>query len=278
MTSGLIDLHLHTTASDGRLAPPALVALAASRGVAVLAVTDHDTTAATHDVAAEATRLGIRAIPGIEVTAIEDGRDIHVLGYFFDSDHEELAGFLAHQRDRRLARIGAIVDRLATFGLHIDMSSALAEATQHAGRSIGRPRIADALVRAGYVHDTAEAFDRWLGTGRPAFVPRQGPSVAETVTMVHRAGGITSLAHPGKTGVDSAIGSYRDAGLDALEAFHSDHTDDDRARYCTMAAGLGMLVTGGSDFHGDPAHGREPGSASLPLAEWQRLLSTRSRV
>lgn len=242
-----------------------------------LAVTDHDTTAATHEVAAAAQRLGIDAVPGIEITAVQDGRDIHVLGYFFDADHHALAAFLGEQRERRLARVGAIVDRLASAGLQVDMSGVLDEAKQHTGRSIGRPRIAAALIQAGYVRDSNEAFDKWLATGRPGFVPRKGPSVVEVIAMLHGAGGIASLAHPAKTGVDASIRGFREAGLDAIEVFHSDHTDDDRHKYTRLAANLDLLITGGSDFHGDPTHGREPGAVSLPAAEWQRLQALSSR-
>jgi predicted metal-dependent phosphoesterase TrpH len=245
--------------------------------VTILAVTDHDTTAATHEVAAAAQRLGMQAVPGIEITAVQDGRDIHVLGYFFDPDHRALAGFLAEQRERRLARVGAIVERLATAGLHVDMTAVIDEARQHAGRSIGRPRIAAALIRAGYVRDSNEAFDKWLATGRPAFVPRKGPSVIDVIAMLHDAGGIASLAHPAKAGVDASIRGFRDEGLDAIEVFHSDHLEDDRQRYGQLATELGLLITGGSDFHGDPAHGREPGAVSLPAAEWQRLQAASSR-
>ena len=162
--------------------------------------------------------------------------------------------------------------------MSVDMSEILAEARRDAGRSVGRPLIARALIDAGYVRDTREAFDEWLAAGRPGFVPREGPSVAQTIAMLHDAGGLASLAHPGRTRVDEAIPRFREAGLDAIEVFHSDHDAAECARYARVAAALDLLVTGGSDFHGDPAHGFEPGFTSLPGSEWQRLQATRARA
>ena len=128
-----------------------------------------------------------------------------------------------------------------------------------------------AAIAAGYAADTREVFDRWLATGRPAFIPRTGASPADVISIVHGAGGIVSLAHPGQTGVDARISTYRDAGLDAIEVYHPDHDDASRKRYRELAAQLLVLVTGGSDFHGDASHGWEPGSVTLPADEWLRV-------
>jgi 3',5'-nucleoside bisphosphate phosphatase len=273
----VIDLHLHTTASDGRLTPRALVERAAAAGVSIMAVTDHDTVAAVSDVQADAGVRGMMAIPGIEITAVESARDIHMLGYFFDPASSTLAEFLVAQRATRVARIAAIGERLAQLGLPVDIAALLDEARLENGRSIGRPKVARAMVRAGYVADTREAFDNWLGRGCPAFVERDGAPPEEVIEIVHRAGGLTSLAHPGRTGVDARIAALKEAGLDALEVFHSDHTADDIARYAATARTLDLLITGGSDFHGDPAHGVEPGRTSVPRNEWDRLYAARDR-
>jgi hypothetical protein len=131
------------------------------------------------------------------------------------------------------------------------------------------------MVAAGHVRDTREAFDRWLGRGLPAFVPRAGAATDSVIDVVHRAGGLASLAHPGQTNVDHRIASLRGAGLDALEAFHPDHDAALVNRYVTLAADLDMLLTGGSDFHGDPGHGLAPGSVTLPSEHWDRLSTTR---
>lgn len=266
-----VDLHLHTTASDGRCTPLELVNRAARAGVTVLSVTDHDTTAAVDEVVAAGRSQGIDVIAGIEVTAIESGRDIHILGYFIDPVDSELAAFLGMQREQRIARVEAVGARLAELEMPIDVAAVVALAIESGGRSIGRPQIARAMVAAGYVADTREAFDKWLATGRPAFIPRAGASPEEVIAILHDAHGIASLAHPGQTAVDGRIAAYVEAGLDALEAHHPDHDATSTARYRSLAGDLGLLVTGGSDFHGDPSHGWEPGAVSLPADAWRRL-------
>ena len=266
-----VDLHLHTTASDGRCTPPELVDRAAAAGVTVMGVTDHDTTAAITEVTGVARARGIEVIAGIEITAVEAGRDVHVLGYFIDTADVQLAGFLQRQREQRIARVKAVGDRLAQLGMPIDILPLIARAKEEGGRSIGRPQIARAMIAAGYAADSRDAFDTWLATGRPAFVPRAGAPPEEVIRMIHSARGVASLAHPGQTGVDARISAYVAAGLDALEAFHPDHDKPSTDRYRALAARLELLVTGGSDFHGDPSHGWEPGAVSLPADHWQRL-------
>ena len=237
-----------------------------------MAVTDHDTTAASAEVQAVASEHGIEAITGIEITAVEDGRDIHVLGYFVNTGDAALAAFLAGQRTGRIARVEAIGVRLAELGVPVDIEAILARARREPNRSIGRPQVARAMVDAGHVIDTRAAFDRWLGEGRPGFVPRMGARAEAVIETIHRAGGVASMAHPGKTRIDARLVSLRDAGLDGLEAFHPDHEPATVARYSRLADDLGLLLTGGSDFHGDPAHGLTPGSVTLPAPHWERLL------
>jgi 3',5'-nucleoside bisphosphate phosphatase len=272
----LVDLHLHTTASDGRCSPLELVEQAARAGLSVMAVTDHDTTASVEDVRVRATSLGIEAVPGIEITAVEDGRDIHVLGYFLRTTDASFREFLAGQRRTRVARVRAIAGRLAELGMPVDLSEALAVGEQSA-RAIGRPQVARAMVAAGHVPHTREAFDKWLGRDQPAFVPRSGPSPEAVIESIHRAGGLASLAHPGRTEIDARIPALRGAGLDALEAYHSDHDAAAADRYRRMADDLGLLTTGGSDYHGDPVHGVSIGSSPLPSDCWQRLHEARHR-
>lgn len=272
-----IDLHLHTTASDGRSVPAELVAHAAAAGLTVIAVTDHDTIAAVRDTQAHAATHGIDVVPGIEVTAVEDGQDVHVLGYFIDIDDAALASFLTRQRADRLTRVEAIGRRLTALGMPIDADALLRDAGRQEGRSIGRPQVARAMIAAGHVADLAEAFDRWLGRDRPAFVPRTGPPPETVVAVIHRAGGLASLAHPGRTAIDSRIPSLCAAGLDALEVYHPDHDASLVERYDSLAAALGVLTTGGSDFHGDPARSLGPGAAMLPVPAWERLRAARQR-
>ena len=272
-----IDLHLHTTASDGRCTPRELVDRAAAAGVTVMAVTDHDTTAAVADVQALARARGIEAIAGIEITAVEAGRDVHVLGYFIDPSERRLLEFLAAQRDTRVKRVHSIAARLAELGVPIEAQPLLDEASRNPGQSIGRPQVARALQRAGHVASTQEAFDRFLADGGPAFVSRPGSPPDVVIALIHRAGGIASLAHPGRTQIDDRIPALVTAGLDCLEAFHADHEPAAVERYRRMAASLGVLVTGGSDFHGDHTHGLEPGAAALPAAEWEKISASRHR-
>lgn len=273
----MIDLHLHTTASDGRATPGELVDLAAATGLRTMAVTDHDTTASITDVKALAGERGIEVVTGIEVTGVEDGRDVHVLGYFIDPQDRQLTAFLVRQRTARVERVSAIGERLTELGLPIDLSGLLELARSQPHRSIGRPQIARALVAAGYVGDVQESFDRWLGFGCPAFVPRTGATPEAVVSVIHTAGGLASLAHPGRTRVDERLQALREAGLDAIEVHHPDHDDASVERYERLARDLDFLVTGGSDFHGDSNHGRVLGVVTLPGTAWERLSASRHR-
>ena len=267
----MIDLHLHTTASDGRLAPDALVARAAGLGLTTISVTDHDTTAGLTEAADAATRHSVRLVPGIEITAVEDGRDVHMLGYFIDTADPVLAGFLSAQRDVRVDRLRRIAGRLSELGLPVDVDAAIDAATQ-AGRTVGRPLIADAMIACGYVASRRDAFDRWLAGGRPAFLARDGASPQQVIDVVHGARGRISLAHPGRTGLaDARLRRLVDAGLDAIEVYHSDHDAAAVTRYASLADDLGVLRTGGSDFHGDPNSPVMVGSSSLPTEHWARL-------
>ncbi len=284
----MIDLHLHTTASDGRLSPAQLVARVKASRLTTISVTDHDTVAAIADVTTAATAVDIRVVSGIEVTAVDDGRDVHMLGYFFDPASASLAAVLERQRALRVSRVREIGARLAALGMPIDVESVLLAAAARPGSSVGRPQVARELVRSGYVTSVQDAFDKWLATGRPAFIHRTGPSPATIVDAIHEAGGIASMAHPGVTRRDELIAPLAGHGLDAIEVYHSDHAPEDIHHYQLIATRRGLLVTGGSDFHGDdPAEplakaGRARrgalGVVSLPPADFAALeerISTR---
>lgn len=227
-----------------------LISRAAESGLRTISVTDHDTCAGFWEADDAARRCGLRLICGVEITAVEDGRDVHMLAYFVDPDSRALAGFLESQRAQRLERVRQIRDRLAALGYVID-GEAL---TAGSGRSIGRPQIADALVRAGDACDRDDAFERLLGAGRPAFVPRRGPAPEAVLAVVREAGGLVSMAHPGLTAMDHLIPRLAAAGLQALEVRHSDHDRATEDRYRHLAAEHGLAVSGGSDFHGDVGH------------------------
>jgi predicted metal-dependent phosphoesterase TrpH len=271
LPSALIDLHLHTTASDGRLTPSELVDRAVQAGLTVMAVTDHDTVKAVDEVTSEAAVRAIRVIPGIEVTAVDEERDVHMLAYFVDHHDTALTEFLGQQRGRREERAREIGRRLAAWGAPIDHDALIARARNIPGKSIARPSIARALVRAGHAASVEEAFDRWLARGRPAFVPRLGPAPADVLTIVHAARGIVSLAHPGVTRKDHLIAPLAEAGLDALEIHHSDHLPEVREHYRSVARALGLATSGGSDFHGYGETRATLGVVHLPAHEFAEL-------
>jgi hypothetical protein len=263
----LIDLHLHTTASDGTLSPADLVARAERAGLTTISVTDHDTVAGLADASAHARRRGLRFIDGIEITAVEDERDTHVLGYFFDPADVALLAFLERQREDRVRRVRTMAERLDALGAPIDPEPLIARGIEE-GRSVGRPHVAAALLARGHVQSWEEAFDKYLDKGRPAFVPRRGAAVVDVMHAIHRAGGIASLAHPVLGRIDALIPQLAAAGLDALEAAHPEHDEQTEKRYRTLASGLRLAVSGGSDFHGD--EGRHPaalGRISMTAAE-----------
>jgi predicted metal-dependent phosphoesterase TrpH len=249
----LIDLHLHTTASDGLLAPAALVARAAACGLSTISVTDHDTTAGLAEAEDASRRHGLRLVPGVEITAIEASRDVHMLAYFIDPANAAFVEFLQAQRRDRLGRVRRIAARLADLGCPIDVESLLGS-TVGTERSVGRPQIADALIRGGYAADPDDAFNRFLGNDAPAFVPRSGPSPETVIAVVGQAGGVLSLAHPGVTKMDRIIPRLVSAGLASLEVRHSDHDAATEERYRQVADRHGLAVSGGSDFHGDVGH------------------------
>jgi 3',5'-nucleoside bisphosphate phosphatase len=281
----VIDLHLHSSASDGLLAPADLVRRVAAAGVSICSLTDHDTVAGLAEASAEAAACGLGFVSGIEITAMADGRDVHMLGYGFDPDSAPLEAFLCGQREERRLRIRRLLDRLADLGMPLDEArvvAAPAEASGAKGRAVGRPHVARAMVDAGYVASVAEAFDAWLGTGRPAFVSRAGASPAEVVAIVQSAGGIAALAHPGVTKRDDVLPALVAAGIDAIEVWHSEHDAGQTQRYAEIASAHRLLMTGGSDFHGDQA-GRVCGlgTVGMPREAFEALmvrLGERARV
>jgi 3',5'-nucleoside bisphosphate phosphatase len=271
----VIDLHTHTQASDGRLSPTDLVRQAWTAGITVLGVADHDTMGGLAEARRAADSFGLRLVDGVEVTAVEHGRDVHVLGYFVDAGNAGFRQFLKTQRDARITRAREIGAALARLGAPIDVDALLK--SEDADSALGRPAIAAALVNAGHVRSTREAFDRFLGTGGAAFVPRTGPTVVQAIAHIHDASGIASLAHPLQNRADQRIDEWAAASLDAIEVYHSDHDPEAVERYRSIAARLGLAVTGGSDYHGDDRADRARlGRVNLPSDEFERLCRLRS--
>jgi len=275
----MIDLHTHTTASDGLRAPADLVAYALASGVTVLGVTDHDTVAGCESASAAAAHCGVEFVPGIEITAIQDEVDVHVLGYFVDVRSPSLLAFLAEQRRRRIDRVRQMVARLAQHGIALDADAIVRPALDDFSKSVGRPWIARALVAGGYVRTLDEAFDRWLERGAPAFAAREAPAPQEVFAQIHDAGGVASLAHPALLGRDEWIPGFAAAGLDAVEAHYGGHDAVQTARYVDLASRLNLAVSGGSDYHGDDSHrASRPGCAALPREMYDKLKTRRLRI
>ncbi|MEI7027192.1 PHP domain-containing protein [Paenibacillus sp. y28] len=256
MSSLQVDLHTHTVASDGTNAPEVNVQLAKSAGLGAVAITDHDTVAGIEEALEEGARIGLTVVPGVEISTVAGGVDIHVLGYFADYRNELFLQRLASLRDTRDKRNEMILGRLRELGLAVTMEEVIHNLPRplREGETIGRPHIADLLMKKGYVATLQEAFDNYLATGSAAYVnpPRIHP--AEAVAWIHEAGGAAVLAHPGIYGRDDIVQSLVEgAQLDGIEVYHSDHTEEDAARYLEMAKRHQLLVTAGSDYHGERA-------------------------
>ena len=243
------DFHLHSTASDGVRAPAWVVETAAANGVRVLALTDHDTTAGLAEAGAAAEAAGLRLLSGIELSADLDGLDVHLLGYGFDVAHAPLQEYLAEQRGGRVGRMRRIVRALAGHGLPLDPERVLAIAGD---ASVGRPHVARAMVEAGHAISVADAFDRWLGNGRPAHVTRERLSPAEAIALLHEAGGAVFAAHPIYLGEDSddIVRALAGAGLDGIETYYKHYDAETVAAHHALALELGLAESGGSDYHG----------------------------
>ncbi len=266
----MIDLHSHTTASDGELSPEDLLARARAAGVTTLAVTDHDTVKGLARARAAADAQGIRLVPGIEVSTESDGREIHILGHFVDPAEPGLASFSDRLGDERAERMGRMVQRMNELGFPITFEEVERIA---AGAHLGRPHLALALLARGYVRSSREAFDRFLGDGKPGYVSRFRLGVEDAIAMIHRAGGTATLAHPGSSKVSTyTLERLTRAGLDGLEVFHPDHVPSQRDAFLRQAGGLDLVPTAGSDFHGPRVTpDRSLGMVSLDPAHLARL-------
>lgn len=247
-----VDLHLHTTHSDGSCTPSELVRLAHQAGVTALAVTDHDIMTGVAQATAEGEHYGIEVIPGVEISSMIGQSELHILGYFLDWQDPILNERFTTLRESRHRRNPQIVERLQTLGIDITYDEVRALAGSD---SVGRPHIARALMDKHVVSSAKEAFDRFLANGKPAYVPRDLPNPAEAIQWIKAAGGLAVLAHPSwvRLADRSLIELVRElkvAGLDGLEVYYSTHASRQTREYLSLAQHLGLLVTGGSDFHG----------------------------
>jgi len=266
----MIDLHSHTTASDGEHPPPELMRLAHAAKVTTLAVTDHDTVAGLAACRAAAGELGMTLVNGIEITAFLNRREVHVLGHFVDPGEARLASFAAKLKLERETRMVKMVEKMKSLGFPVTMEQvrALAGDTHFA-----RPHLARVLVELGYCTSTKEAFDRFLADGRPAAVPRYELAAADAVAIIRGAGGAATLAHPGVSKIQAHdLGALKAAGLVGVEVEHSDHPPSLREKLRKIAADLDLVPTSGSDFHGvKVAPNRHLGTESMRVEDLERL-------
>jgi predicted metal-dependent phosphoesterase TrpH len=249
----MIDLHAHTTASDGSLTPTELVALARETGLSALGVTDHDTVGGLPEATAAARDAGLTLVPGVELSVDYPHGQFHLLGYFVDFTHAPLLDRLQYLRDFRFRRNEKMIELMQQAGLPITMADLEREA---GGDVIGRPHMALAMVRKGIVSTTQEAFDRYLADGKPCHLPKVKLSPPEAIDLLHGAGAATVLAHPKYLGVTdpaalrAELSGFREMGLDGIEVYYSQHTEAETALYAGIARDLGFVVSGGSDYHG----------------------------
>lgn len=248
------DLHLHTTASDGELTPEQLVCRAAQEGFDLIAVTDHDSMAGIAQAREKAEALGLQVLTGVELSCGAQ-KEIHILGYGFDPEDAALEQFCARRREQRILRTEEMVRRLCALGKTVSI-----ERVRELARGVmGRPHVARALMEAGHVASVSEAFERYLKLGKPGYVPKEDVRVSEAVRLVHEAGGVAVLAHPmelkmGETTLEPLVHEWKTQGLAGVEVYHPSAQNNHAHALYQMARREGLLVTGGSDFHGEAAH------------------------
>jgi len=269
---GLVDLHLHTLASDGRLTPTELVNLIASKGVTVAAISDHDTTDGIAEaVQAASAHQNLEIIPAIELSTDIPGDEIHMLGYFLEYENEEFQGILRRFREGRVERGRMMVEKLAALGKPVDWERVKAFAGDG---SVGRPHIALAMVEAGYFKEPKEAFYEYLGRNGLAYAEREKMTPEEGVEMLARVGGSAVLAHPaGLEDLDTKVAQLKEAGLVGMEVHYAMYSEETIQRLLELANRHGLIPCGGSDYHGLGNTGeQEPGLLGPPMESVERLM------
>lgn len=256
-----VDLHVHTALSDGSLKPAEVVWLALDMGLAAIAIADHDTVDGNAEAFAEGAQQGLEVIPGVEISCDFTPTNVHVVGLFIDPANDDLVEALAEVREYRKRRNPKILAKLAELGMPIDLDEVAAKA---GGRTVGRPHIAEVMVEKGYVADFREAFDRYLAHNKPAYVGRRRISAEEGIELIHGAGGLAFLAHPGVYALpprilDNMVFKLARAGLDGVEVYYSDHLPTDTAFLKRLVDEYDLLASGGTDFHGVAKPGVELG-------------------
>ena len=249
----LIDLHVHSTASDGTLSPRELALYAKAKGLSAIALTDHDTVNGIDECTKEGLRVGVIVVPGIEFSADFHGKEVHILGYYFNPHHPKLINKFSELTTARAARNNEILEKLASLGMPLTLEDCLRDAAP--GATITRAHIAKALLEKGYIKERREAFDRYITPGKPAYVPKKNLTVKECTSLIHEAGGLAVLAHPFLYGYDRKdMGEITrglvSEGIDGMECIYSTHSKEDIAFLLQLCLKHKLFPTGGSDFHG----------------------------
>lgn len=271
MSALFADLHLHTNFSDGTYTPEELAAQAARFAFKAVALTDHDTVEGCARMGVACQAAGIEFIPASELTSDMQGRELHLLAYFLDPSNPRLLKELSKFQEVRQQRIRDMVARINQHGIPLQVDDVFALANC---RSPGRPHVARAMVQAELCGSIDEAFERFLKIGRPAWVPKYKMPAHETIELIHQAGGLAVIAHPGLTRVDELIPGLAELGLDGIECFHTKHNKTVTEHYRTLAARLNLLVTGGSDCHGTTKGKPLIGTVKLPY-EYVELMKNK---
>lgn len=269
-SKGTVDLQTHSTASDGAVAPGGIAAAAIAANVVAFALTDHDSVSGIAAATAAGEQLGVRVVAGVELSATQGEQELHLLGLHVDP----LGGLeakLGEFRAQREHRAEVIVGKLQALGVPIAFSDVVREAR---GGAFGRPHVARALIAAGACQDFREAFDRYIGAGRPAYVAKPKLSVRDAIAIVHDAGGLAIWAHPAGAGRRDALEPLVADGLDGVEVRHPSHSNEDAARIMALCEHFGLVASGGSDWHGEPTGRRTLGSMQVP-AEWLEIQDAR---
>lgn len=265
---------MHSTASDGEFPPAEVVRRAAAAGLAAIALTDHDTIAGVPEAERAGAARGVRVVSGCEFSVKAPWGELHLLGYFLPPGDARLEAFLADARAARQRRGEQMVARLQRAGVALELAAVQRQA---ASGALGRPHVARALVEAGFSADIGDAFDRWIGRGRPGFVDKPLPPLRDVAELVHAAGGLTVAAHLGARGSEGQIRQFKDLGLDGLEVRHPSHGPATEQRLLRLAGRLGLAVSGGSDWHGEAELGDDHaplGGFAVPI-EWLEKLEQR---
>lgn len=268
MLEKLIDLHMHTIYSDGRYTPTAAVDYAAEKKLAAIAITDHDSFDGIPEARKRADEHGIELISGIELSCTHEESDIHMLAYFVDPHHHPLADKVKFYQEERLKRGAMIVQKLNEIGIDLRLDTVKAMAGTGV---VGRVHVADALLKEEFVHTFDEAFNRYLGYHAPAYVPKTFFDPTEAMTLVHEAGGIVVMAHPGTVRRDDAIPYLVEIGMDGIEVYHSKHTSTQVRHYKSIAEKHKLLISGGSDWHGRSDPRADLGNQKVPYIVLSRM-------